>query len=69
MGSAGVQATPSQPGGALRTSCSRCAVTVTIERGMAEAAAGSRLPITYADTDIVVWDCPDCSAPNADVFE
>jgi hypothetical protein len=24
--------------------------------------------ITYADTDIAVWDCPACGHPNADAF-
>jgi hypothetical protein len=69
VGSSGAQATSTQPGDAWVTSCSQCAVTVTIRSGVAEAAAGSRRQITYADTDIVVWDCPDCSAANADVFE
>jgi len=24
--------------------------------------------ITYADTDIAVWDCPACGSTNADAF-
>jgi hypothetical protein len=29
---------------------------------------GSLGVITYADTDIAVWDCPACGFANADAF-
>ena len=29
---------------------------------------GSSGAITYADTDIAVWDCPACGSANADAF-
>ena len=55
-------------GDALRSRCHGCGASAAIGRGIVETADGCRCPVTYADTDIVVWDCPSCSSPNADVL-
>lgn len=52
----------------LETSCASCRheVRVHVRGGTVEGPGSSRGRITYADTDIVVWDCPGCSTANAD---
>jgi hypothetical protein len=54
---------------AVFSRCSGCDASVTIHRGVAVTTDGSAFDVTYADTDIVVWDCRGCGATNADVFE
>ena len=52
----------------MRSRCASCRAQVTVDLGVyvVVAADGRRLKVTYADTDIVVWDCPDCGFANAD---
>ena len=52
----------------LSTQCAGCGadVTVRVRDRVAEAADGRSREITYADPDIVVWDCPACAQANAD---
>lgn len=56
--------------GAVESACAGCHAQVSVDtgRGVALGDDGSRREITYADTDIVVWDCPRCGFANADVF-
>ena len=53
-------------GDALVSRCHGCDVRVAIRHGMVETQEGRRVDVTYADTDIVVWDCPACALANAD---
>ena len=57
--------------GAVKSVCAGCSAQVSVhpDRGVAVGADGSQRSITYADTDIVVWDCPRCGFANADVFD
>ena len=52
----------------LASTCMACSneVDVHVASGVVEGPGHCRGPITYADTDIVVWDCPSCGAANAD---
>ncbi len=56
--------------GAVESACAGCQAQVSVDtaHGVATGDDGSRRKITYADTDIVVWDCPRCGFANADVF-
>ena len=55
-------------GQSLLLQCAGCATVATVDlRGFTvEAAANGCVGVTYADSDIVVWDCPACGAANAD---
>jgi hypothetical protein len=55
---------------ALPSQCDGCRTLVLIHlRGrQIEAPDGGRSAVTYADADIVVWDCPTCSGANAEVL-
>ena len=56
--------------GLLASACAGCAneVNVLVADRAVEGPGGTRGAITYADTDIAVWDCPDCGFTNADVL-
>ena len=41
---------------------------MSIRHGVTTTSRGVARAVTYADTDIVVWDCPDCAFANADVL-
>jgi hypothetical protein len=45
-----------------------CGTSATIDlRGYSASSASSGcIGATYADADIVVWDCPACGQANAD---
>jgi len=45
------------------------AVTVHRSQGTVRGACGASGPLTYADVDIVVWDCPVCAGANADTVD
>ena len=55
---------------AVRSLCAGChaQVSIHVAQGTVIATGGSRGGVTYADTDIVVWDCPACGSANADAF-
>jgi len=57
--------------GVLAAVCVGCGADLRVRtgQGVVEVAGGPRGPLTYADTDIVVWDCPRCGVPNADVLD
>jgi len=60
-----------EPGqGSLESACAACGVAVRVDpdRREVEGPGSARAEITYADTDIVVWDCPGCRAANADAL-
>jgi hypothetical protein len=50
--------------------CAGCGahVLVGLRSRTTRGPNGSMGAITYADTDIAVWDCPACGHPNADAF-
>jgi len=54
---------------AFATRCASCSVSTTIRHGVVETSDDRRSRVTYADPDIVVWDCPSCGVANADVLE
>ena len=56
--------------GSLASACAGCGndVDVRVADQAVHGPSGSRGAITYADTDIAVWDCPDCAFTNADVL-
>lgn len=41
---------------------------VHVRRRTVEGPGSLRGGITYADVDIVVWDCPGCGTANADTL-
>jgi hypothetical protein len=54
----------------VESACAGCGGDVKVRLGSrtTEGPAGSLGTITYADTDIAVWDCPACGFTNADAF-
>ncbi len=56
--------------GLLATACAGCKneVNVLLKDRVVEGPGGARKGLTYADTDIAVWDCPGCGFTNADVL-
>ncbi|HET7194464.1 MAG TPA: hypothetical protein VFI99_05690 [Nocardioides sp.] len=60
-----------QSGAALFDSaCAACggSVRLHLSSRTTESTRGKVGAITYADTDIAVWDCPACGFTNADAF-
>jgi hypothetical protein len=61
----------SQSGAALVDSaCAACGgnVRLHLTNRATQGPHGTAGVITYADTDIAVWDCPVCGFANADAF-
>jgi hypothetical protein len=58
-------------GDALASQCHTCRneVDVHVVTGHVTGPGDEPGAITYADTDIVVWDCPGCGSTNADTLE
>lgn len=54
----------------LRVQCAGCSgdATLDLRRFTVQGAVGEALGVTYADADIVVWDCSSCGHANADVL-
>jgi len=54
----------------IESVCAGCGghVQVGLRSRTTRGPHGSLGVITYADTDIAVWDCPACGHPNADAF-
>lgn len=52
------------------SACAACggSVRLHLTSRTTEGTRGNRGTITYADTDIAVWDCPACGSTNADAF-
>jgi hypothetical protein len=52
------------------STCAGCGGEVRVRLGSRtiEGPRGSLGPLTYADADIAVWDCPTCGYANADAF-
>jgi hypothetical protein len=52
------------------SACAGCGgqVRVRLRSRTIEGPRGDSGPITYADADIAVWDCPACGYANADAF-
>jgi hypothetical protein len=52
------------------SACAGCGGDVRVRLGSrtTEGPDGSLGAVTYADTDIAVWDCPACGFTNADAF-
>ena len=59
---------PSRGGVPLASECAGCGHDIDVHLGdrLVLGPGGARGGITYADDDIAVWDCPDCSFTNAD---
>lgn len=51
-----------------RVQCTGCPdeVTLDLRTFTVQGAVGEAVGVTYADTDIVVWECPSCGQTNAD---
>ena len=58
-------------GEALASLCLNCRneVDVHVVTGQVQGPGDKPGRVTYADTDIVVWDCPGCGSANADTLE
>jgi predicted RNA-binding Zn-ribbon protein involved in translation (DUF1610 family) len=41
-------------------------VRLDLETQTVESDGSQSIGVTYADTDIVVWDCPRCGQANAE---
>ena len=56
---------------ALASVCVVCRsdVDVHVTHGIVDGPGGSQASIAYADTDIVVWECPACGTANADTAD
>jgi hypothetical protein len=56
--------------GALASLCFGCKRETCIDLSTRTlyGPGGSQGGVTYLDTDLVVWDCPACGAPNAEAF-
>ena len=54
----------------VESACAACGgdVKVRLSSRTTEGPGGRQGTITYADTDIAVWDCPACGFANADAF-
>jgi hypothetical protein len=52
------------------SACAACGGNVRLHLALraTQGPQGTVGVITYADTDIAVWDCPDCGFANADAF-
>jgi hypothetical protein len=52
------------------SACAACGGNVLLHlfSRTTQGPQGSMGAITYADTDIAVWDCPACGFANADAF-
>lgn len=52
------------------SACGACggSVRLHLTSRTTEGPRGNLGAITYADTDIAVWDCPACGFANADAF-
>ena len=52
------------------SACDACGgnVRLHLTSRTTEGPRGNLGSITYADTDIAVWDCPACGFANADAF-
>ncbi len=54
----------------VESACAACGgnVGLHLTSRTTHGPLGSVGPITYADTDIAVWDCPACGFANADAL-
>ncbi len=54
----------------VETVCAGCGADVRVRSGSrtVEGPDGRMGAITYADADIVVWDCPACGFANAEAL-
>ncbi len=52
------------------SACAACGgnVRLHLPNRTTHGPQGSAGTITYADTDIAVWDCPACGSTNADAL-
>ena len=65
-----IQTGTSTGGPTMLVQCLACTgdVTLDLRTFTVQGAVGEPVGVTYADADIVVWDCPSCSHANADVL-